>query len=893
MSLSVRYLIQKSSGQQTLDFRANKAKYTLDGVAYFYTLNGKEYAVTGSSAVDNIWVAPGSKIDATALLGDVDNIYLSGRWADYTKTLNSEKGTITFSREVGGQTESVTVGNGVIGLTRDNLVFADGTVDTRAARLALEASTTPALDASRTSQSPVAQPQAGDSLVRGLSRESGVNFALPSVGLTHVLAGSSGEDQIYVTPGATVDAVALLGGTDRIFLTGKWSDYTKTLAPEKGAIIFTREINGQTEKVSVANGLIGLGKDMVVFADGAVRTDTIRVTLADKGPGATVADLIAEGAKTATTTADDWTNKTFTRWDVTPPAIDVVAGDDRVNRSEKDAGVTVFGVAEAGGTVSVTWGGVTKTVRAKEDGTWAAKFESSEVPAEGASTITATVTDQGGNSSDASSRKVNVDSVAPVGAVINTVAGDNAINGKEKNNGVTVTGTAEPGSTIEVGFGGTPKSVVADQNGNWSVPLGKDDLPADGKRDLTVTVRDPAGNSTTSTHPVTVDSAPPAMPVIGQVAGDDMVSYTERASGVTVTGKAEAGSQVKLTWGGGEKTVAADANGNWSANFLRAEIPVSGKQDLRAVAVDAAGNESAVATRTVTSQPNPPAPTINVIAGDDRINAGERAAGVTLSGTALPGLMVLVGLYRPNGSKINEYQVTANEQGVWSLPLGSAELPAFGDFSVTAETRDTVTGHGSLDSGQRSVNVDVSAPALPVLNVVAGDDKVNGSEKATGVVVSGTAESGSTVSVSWGGQNKSLTADVNGQWSVTFAPGEVPADGSSTVSVKATDLAGNVSPSVTRAVTVDSSVAVPVIDVIAQSNFVWEGSPETKRDADVVNAAEKNAGVTVTGSAEVGSMLKLEWGSQTKTTTVGQDGKWSVTFPANEVPVDGNYTLKA
>ncbi|PXX49361.1 hypothetical protein SAMN05660489_06398, partial [Pseudomonas sp. LAMO17WK12:I10] len=420
MSISVRYLILKSSDQQLMDFRTSKAKYTLDGVTHLYGLNGKEYSVTGSAVGDNIWVAPGSKVDASALLGGADSIYLGGRWSDYTKTIDSANGTLTFSREVGGKVESVTVGNGLVNLTRDSLVFADGTIDTRNARLALmaDSSATPALDASRTSQAPfVPGPQTGDTFVRALSRESGVNFVMPTVGLNHRLAGSAGIDQIYVTPGATVDAVALLGGTDRVFLTGKWSDYTKTLAPENGAIVFTREINGQIEKVSVANGLIGLSKDLVVFADGAARTDTIRLALASKGPNATVDDLFVEGAKTADQ-SDDWTDRTFTRWGAEAPEITAVAGDDRVDYREREAGVTVRGSAEPGSLVKLVWGGVAKEVIADVDGKWSATFAGNEVPANGASTLTATATDTFGNVSAVSSRSVIVNVIENLTAPI-------------------------------------------------------------------------------------------------------------------------------------------------------------------------------------------------------------------------------------------------------------------------------------------------------------------------------------------------------------------------------------------------------------------------------------------------------------------------------------------
>src|SRR5690606_40601385 len=53
------------------------------------------------------------------------------------------------------------------------------------------------------------------------------------------------------------------------------------------------------------------------------------------------------------------------------------------------------------------------------------------------------------------------------------------------------------------------------------------------------------------------------------------------------------------------------------------------------------------------------------------------------------------------------------------------------------------------------------------INDVAGDNAVNADEAADGVVVSGTAESGSTVAVTWDGVTRSATA-TGGSWSITF-----------------------------------------------------------------------------------------------------------------------------
>jgi len=182
--------------------------------------------------------------------------------------------------------------------------------------------------------------------------------------------------------------------------------------------------------------------------------------------------------------------------------------------------------------------------------------------------------------------------------------------------------------------------------------------------------------------------------------------------------------------------------------------------------------------------------------------------------------------------------------------------------------------------GGSSKSTDTTAPPAPTIATVAGDNAVNAAERTAGVPVSGTAEAGSTVTVTWGTTSKTATADASGNWSVNFASGEVPANGSTTISATARDAAGNASTAGTRAVTVDTAApTTPVVDAVAVD--------------DVVNAAERTAGVAVTGDAEAGSTVTVTWGTTSKTATTDASGNWSVTFATGEVPADGNTTISA
>ena len=157
---------------------------------------------------------------------------------------------------------------------------------------------------------------------------------------------------------------------------------------------------------------------------------------------------------------------------------------------------------------------------------------------------------------------------------------------------------------------------------------------------------------------------------------------------------------------------------------------------------------------------------------------------VTVSGTATPGASVTV--TGPGGA---ECTVTADattgefECSLGTLPAGTHTLTAVatlnGQDSAPATTTVTVTE-----------TADTTPPAAPEDVEVQPQPAVDGDT----VTVSGTAEPGSTVSVTVGGDEVcSATADaVTGAFSCTFTADEEQ-DGEA-VAVTATDEAGNTSP---------------------------------------------------------------------------------------------------
>ncbi|HEK1215597.1 TPA: Ig-like domain repeat protein, partial [Pseudomonas aeruginosa] len=277
---------------------------------------------------------------------------------------------------------------------------------------------------------------------------------------------------------------------------------------------------------------------------------------------------------------------------------------------------------------------------------------------------------------------------------------------------------------------------------------------------VNVVAQDAAGNSSPPAT-VTVDSSAPPAPVINP------------SNGVVISGTAEAGATVTLTDAGGNPIgqVTADGSGNWS---FTPGTPLANGTVIVATATDPTGNTGPQAATTVDAVA-PPAPVI------------DPSNGTTISGTAEAGAKVI--LTDGNGNPIGE--TTADGSGNWSFTPGT---PLANGTVVNAVAQDPAGNTGP----QGSTTVDAVAPNTPVVN------------PSNGNLLNGTAEPGSTVTLTDGNGNPigQTTADGSGNWS--FTPGSQLPNGT-VVNVTASDAAGNTSLPATT--TVDSSLpSIPQVD---------------------------------------------------------------------------------
>ncbi|WP_147114659.1 Ig-like domain-containing protein [Tateyamaria sp. syn59] len=560
--------------------------------------------------------------------------------------------------------------------------------------------------------------------------------------------------------------------------------------------------------------------------------------------------------------------------DTTPPDVAVTEGVDSVghvvNSGEMSNGVTLKGTGEAGATLEITISGVTRTVTVNDAGTWEATWQTGTL-AEGeySTGVSIVASDSFGNTTTVTDMLV-VDTVAEVTMETATVEVDGIINAAEASDGVVLTGTAQPGSTVEVTFGAVTRSATVDAAGNWTASFSAAEIPS-GETTLTATAvaTDAAGNTATTSGDVQVDTFVNALNYTSTAGGDGTVNASEAAAGIVVTGVVEPGSTLLVTLAGVTTTAVVAADGSWTATFAPGQLP-SGTytSDMVATATDAAGNTSSV-TQSVNVDTQASVLTLNgPVEGDDVVNGAEASDGVVLSGTADPGAIVNVTLHGVT------HQTVAGSNGTWQAFFAAGEIPAGTyDAQISATTTDAA---GNTATVTDTVHVDTRVDNLSIAaDQIEGDQIISGTERADGTVITGTTEPGSTVMVTMGTHTVQAIVDANGNWQAPFAASQIPmGEYTADISVTATDRAGNVA-TVTDTVEVDTLV-----------NTLSLAGPITADD--VINAQEAREGINLGGMVEPGSTVMVDFNGIVMAATVNAGGTWSLDIPPSAIP-SGEY----
>jgi len=596
---------------------------------------------------------------------------------------------------------------------------------------------------------------------------------------------------------------------------------------EAGATL-TVEIDGTTQTTTVLDdGTWSVTFDSSALSTGEYTTDITITSTDQRGNVTTVTDTL--------------------QVDTIAPgvAMGIVEGDNIINAAEASDGVVLSGTGEAGSTLSIQFEGVTQTVTVAGDGTWSSAFAASAIgTGTYDSTVSITATDLAGNShTETFTVQIDTEGLA---TITSPIAGDDMVNAAEAAAGVTLTGTAEAGSSVAVTIQGVTHTVTAAGDGTWSATFAAGEIPQ-GTYDTTVSVTatDLAGNVTTTSDSFRVDTEISAAMDASQLGGDNTANATEVAGGFTLTGTAEPGSSVAVTMEGVTHTVTTAANGTWAATFAGGEIPQGTYNSTVSItATDAAGN-SATTTGTVAVDTELSAG-INAgqAGGDDIANAAEVAGGLSLTGTADAGSTVVVQIAGASRT------VTAAANGTWVANFTAADIPQ-GEYDapVTVTATDAA---GNTASATSTIHVDTSTSIAVDISAGVFAAPVNAAQMQGGVVLEGTTEPNSSVVVTVDGVVRSTTSDASGNWFVTYENGALP-EGTYTANatLSVTDAAGNTA-TANASFAVDTEITNPVVQSVTFSDDdVTSVSLDTEAQDYAIHALHQNGTSSELATTEV------------------------------------------
>ncbi|ULL04898.1 BapA prefix-like domain-containing protein [Pseudomonas putida] len=465
----------------------------------------------------------------------------------------------------------------------------------------------------------------------------------------------------------------------------------------------------------------------------------------------------------------------YTAADTTPPAA-------VTNLAVSANGATLTGDGEAGATVTVRApdGTVLGNATVAADGHFSVSLSPAAITGESLSVVQA----------DAAQNVSPAQSVTAPGALAPATP-DNLILAAD---GLSVTGTAEAGSTIKV-YG--PNGVLLGSSpvandGTFTVNLGS--AQANGEV-LQVSATGPDGSV----------SLPATLLAPDTTAPQPLTNLALSSDGLVLSGRGEAGATVTVIGEGGVDlgTAVVDANGNFNVNLNSAQI--NGEQ-LSASQSDVAGNESNSVSLTAPDR----------VAPDAAGNLAFAGGGSLLNGTGEAGAAVRV--LAADGSVLGSATVRAD--GTFQVSLAS---PQTNGQQVQVVLTDAA---GNQSAASAITAPDTTPPTAPSELAVSGD----------GVTLTGRGEVGARVTVTnpAGEEIGSATVDASGHFTITLSPALGNAE---LLSFTQADAAGNVS-AVATLQTPDFTPPDPLTQVVINADgSVVSGLGEAGATVIVSNAA--------------------------------------------------------
>ncbi|WP_080209995.1 non-fimbrial adhesin SiiE [Salmonella enterica] len=489
---------------------------------------------------------------------------------------------------------------------------------------------------------------------------------------------------------------------------------------------------------------------------------------------------------------------------------------------------------------------------------------------DGSHSIYYVITDKAGNTATSKTLNFTIDTLNTTPVAIDSIGGqtlaemtgsDGKIYITDTTRNLLFSGSAEPNSKIEIIINGLNVGEVwANDKGHWQMPVNPLYF-TEGQLDINVKSTDRAGNVNQEKYSIWVDTH---IQVFTSELDDNKSSsktdWWSNSSTITMRGMGEIGATVSLIVAGVTlATAVVAANGQWE---LSTDQLPEGKYDITLSIEDNAGNRKEEVHEIFIDRTPPNAP---VVTYSDIVNDL-----IIMQGTAEAKSQLII-----TDSNGNTYTLTVPDNGKWSMAI---PYPSEGKFTIT-----------SVDAiGNRSDDVPLDImKEVPVISLSPDSDSGTVGDNITRdkqpTFIIGNLESDVVVvQVDINGTVYNAEKNADGVW--FFTPGTPLADGSYTISVIASDAAGNQKNSLPITVTIDSTLTVPEIALAA-------GEDNGASDSDnVTNHTQPKFTLQHIDADVTGVTVNVTYNGVTDTyqATQGADG-WTFTPPA--AWNDGTYTL--
>ncbi|EGQ9831500.1 Ig-like domain-containing protein, partial [Vibrio vulnificus] len=364
-------------------------------------------------------------------------------------------------------------------------------------------------------------------------------------------------------------------------------------------------------------------------------------------------------------------------------------------------------------------------------------------PVEGDNTIIVRQTDTAGNTSGSSTLTFTLDTTAQAGTVsVDPITSDDVITETEKNQTITVTGSAtggdiKTGDIVTAIINGNEYKGSVSEGGSWELSVSGSDLAVDTAFEVTVNSTDAAGNEVTSKGESVhrFDDTPIIVNIdIDPITEDSVINASESQGDITISGTVSgeefAEGTVTLIVNGKEFSGKV-VDGRYAIDVPGSDLLADADKEVTAV-VDVVNSKGQIGSSTSTEvyfvdTSSLATIRVNSITSDDVINLAESQSNVTVSGRvgfdAKAGDLVSMTI---NGTL---YTATVVANKTWSVEVSGADLANDSSFIATVTGVDSAGNpYSASTTSTHTVDISVLAPTISIAGDINNDGIYNDEE---------------------------------------------------------------------------------------------------------------------------------------------------------------------